>query len=126
MLQAIERGWVQQEIQNAAYDYQRRVEAGDAIVVGVNKFTRENEPGVPTQRIDPELEQRQVERLRALRTKRSQSRWQQGIDAIQERARNGGNLMPAILEAVESNCTVGEIAGTLRSVFGEYRESVVI
>ena len=58
MLQAIERGWVQQEIQNAAYDYQRRVETGDAIVVGVNKFTRENEPGVPTQRIDPELDQR--------------------------------------------------------------------
>jgi methylmalonyl-CoA mutase, N-terminal domain len=126
MLQAIERGWVQQEIQNAAYDYQRRVETGDAIVVGVNRFTRDNEPGVPTQRIDPELEQRQVERLRALRAKRSQSRWQQGIDAVKESARNGGNLMPAILEAVESNCTVGEIAGTLRSVFGEYRETVVI
>ena len=126
MLQAIERGWVQQEIQNAAYDYQRRVETGDAIVVGVNRFTRDNEPGVPTQRIDPELEQRQVDRLRALRTKRSQSRWQQGIDAVKESARNGGNLMPAILEAVESNCTVGEIAGTLRSVFGEYRETVVI
>jgi methylmalonyl-CoA mutase N-terminal domain/subunit len=126
MLQAIERGWVQQEIQNAAYDYQRRVETGEAIVVGVNKFTRENEPGVPTQPHDPELEQRQVERLRALRAKRSQSRWQQGIDAVKERARNGGNLMPAIVEAVESNCTVGEIAGTLRSVFGEYQETVVI
>jgi methylmalonyl-CoA mutase, N-terminal domain len=126
MLRAIERGWVQQEIQNAAYDYQRRVETGDAVVVGVNKFTRENEPGVPTQRIDPELEQRQVERLRALRTSRSQTRWQRGIGAVKERAKDGGNLMPAILEAVESNCTVGEIAGTLRSVFGEYRETVVI
>jgi methylmalonyl-CoA mutase N-terminal domain/subunit len=126
MLQAIERGWVQGEIQNAAYDYQRRVETGDAVVVGVNKFTRDNEPGVPTQRHDPDLERRQVERLQALRTKRSQTRWQQGIDAVQERARNGDNLMPAILEAVESNCTVGEIAGTLRSVFGEYRETVVI
>jgi methylmalonyl-CoA mutase N-terminal domain/subunit len=72
------------------------------------------------------LEQREVERLRAMRAKRSQSRWQQGIDAVKERARNGGNLMPAILEAVESNCTVGEIAGTLRTVFGEYRETVVI
>ena len=126
MLRAIERGWVQQEIQNAAYDYQRRVETGDAIVVGVNKFTRDNEPGVPTQRHDPDLERRQVERLQALRAKRSQTRWQQGIDAVKERARNGDNLMPAILEAVESNCTVGEIAGTLRSVFGEYQESVVI
>jgi methylmalonyl-CoA mutase N-terminal domain/subunit len=126
MLRAIERGWVQQEIQNAAYDYQRRVETGEAVVVGVNKFTRDNEPGTPTQRHDPDLERRQVERLQALRTKRSQSRWQQGIDTVKERARNGGNLMPAILEAVESNCTVGEIAGTLRSVFGEYQETVVI
>jgi methylmalonyl-CoA mutase N-terminal domain/subunit len=126
MLRAIERGWIQQEIQNAAYDYQRKVESGEATVVGVNKFQRENEPGVPLQRIDPALEQRQVERLRALRAKRSQSRWQQGIDAVKERARNGANLMPSILEAVESNCTVGEIAGALRGVFGEYRESVVI
>jgi methylmalonyl-CoA mutase N-terminal domain/subunit len=126
MLRAIERGWVQQEIQNAAYDYQRRVETGDAVVVGVNKFTRDNEPGVPTQRHDPDLERRQVERLQALRTKRSQSRWQQGIDTVTNRAKSGENLMPAILEAVESNCTVGEIAGTLRSVFGEYRETVVI
>ena len=126
MLRAIERGWVQQEIQNAAYDYQRRVETGEATVVGVNKFTRDNEPGVPTQGHDPDLERRQVERLRALRAKRSQSRWQQGTDAVKERARDGGNLMPAILEAVESNCTVGEIAGTLRTVFGEYRETVVI
>jgi methylmalonyl-CoA mutase N-terminal domain/subunit len=126
MLRAIERGFVQQEIQNAAYDYQRRVETGDAVVVGVNRFTRDNEPGVPTQRHDPDLEQRQVERLRALRTKRSQSRWQQGVDAVKERARNGNNLMPAIVDAVESNCTVGEIAGALREVFGEYRETVVI
>jgi methylmalonyl-CoA mutase, N-terminal domain len=126
MLQAIERGWVQGEIQNAAYSYQRRVETGEAVVVGVNKFTRDNEPGVPTQRHDPDLEQRQVERLQALRAKRSQQRWQQGIDAVKERAKGGDNLMPAILEAVESNCTVGEIAGALRSVFGEYRESVVI
>ena len=126
MLQAIERGWVQQEIQNAAYDYQRRVESGEATVVGVNKFTRDNEPGVPLQRIDPALEQRQVERVRALRAKRSKERWQQGIDAVRERARNGSNLMPAIVEAVESNCTVGEIAGALREVFGEYHESVII
>jgi methylmalonyl-CoA mutase N-terminal domain/subunit len=126
MLQAIERGWVQQEIQNAAYDYQRRVESGEATVVGVNQFTRDNEPGVPLQAHDPDLERRQVERLKALRAKRSEERWQQGINAVKERARSGGNLMPAILEAIESNCTVGEIAGTLREVFGEYRETVVI
>jgi methylmalonyl-CoA mutase, N-terminal domain len=126
MLRAIERSWVQQEIQNAAYDYQRRVESGDAVVVGVNKFTRDNEPGVPTQRHDPDLERRQVERLQALRQRRSQSRWQQGIDTVTNRAKSSENLMPAILEAVESNCTIGEIAGALRSVFGEYHETVVI
>ncbi len=78
MLQAIERGWVQQEIQNAAYDYQRHVETGEAVVVGVNKFTRDNEPGVPTQRHDPDLEQRQVERLQALSAKRSQAKMAAG------------------------------------------------
>ncbi len=126
MLAAIERGWVQSEIQNAAYDYQRAVETGEAIVVGVNRFTRENEPGVPLQRIDPELERRQVERVRALRARRSATRWQAGMDGVIERARSGANLMPAILEAVESECTVGEIAGAMRGVFGEYQETVVV
>ena len=79
-----------------------------------------------TKRIDPELEHRQVERLRALRLRRDGSRWQAGIDGVVERARSGGNLMPAIVEAVDSYCTVGEIASALRSVFGEYQETVVI
>ena len=92
----------------------------------VHDFLQRNKPGVSLQRIDPELERRQVERLQALRAKRSKERWQQGIDAVKESAHNGCNLMPAILEAVESNCTVGEIAGALREVFGEYRETVVI
>ena len=126
MLRAIERGWVQGEIQNAAYDYQRAVESGEAVVVGVNRFTRENEPGVPLQRIDPELEQKQVERLRALRLRRDSSRWQAGIDGVVAHARSGENLMPAIVEAVDSYCTVGEIAAAMRGVFGEYRETVVI
>ncbi len=126
MLAAIERGWVQGEIQNAAYDYQRAVESGEAVVVGVNRFTRDNEPGVPTQRMDPELERKQIERVRALRARRSASLWQAGIDGVVDRARSGGNLMPAILEAVESECTVGEIAGALRGVFGEYQETVVV
>ncbi len=126
MLRAIERGWVQGEIQNAAYEYQREVESGDAVVVGVNRFARENEPGVPIQRMDPELEGKQVERLRALRLRRGSSRWQAGMDGVVRRARSGENLMPAIVEAVESYCTVGEMAGALRSVFGEYRETVVI
>lgn len=126
MLRAIERGYVQQEIQNAAYDYQQAVDAGEAVVVGVNHFTRGEEPGIPLQRIDESLEQKQVERVRALRVRRDRGRWQGGIRAVQDAARNGTNLMPAILEAVESCVTVGEIATALRGVFGEYREAVVI
>jgi methylmalonyl-CoA mutase N-terminal domain/subunit len=126
MLRAIEQGYVQQEIQNAAYEYQRAVDTGDAIVVGVNRFTRENEPGIPLQRIDESLERKQVERLRALRARRDATRWQAALRSVEDAARNGANLMPAILEAVESHATVGEIASTLREVFGEYREAVVI
>lgn len=126
MLQAIERGYVQQEIQNAAYEYQRAVDSGQAIVVGVNRFTRADEPGIPLQRIDESLERKQVERLRALRARRDRARWQSALRAVEDAARTGTNLMPPILEAVESYATVGEIAGALRGVFGEYQEAVVI
>ena len=95
MLRAIERGWVQTEIQNAAYDYQRAVESGDQVVVGVNKFAREHEPGMPLQKIDAALEQRQVERVRALRFKRDGIAWQSSIQRVIDIAREGGNLMPA-------------------------------
>ena len=126
MLPAIERGWVQQEIQNAAYEYQRAVDTGEAIVVGVNRFTRDEEPDTPIQRIDESLERRQVERLQALRARRDQTRWQSSLNLVRDHARSGVNLMPAILEAVESYATVGEIAAAMRDVFGEYQESVVI
>ncbi|TCK72648.1 acyl-CoA mutase large subunit family protein [Acidipila rosea] len=126
MRRAIEKGWVQQEIQSAAYEYQQAVDSGEAVVVGVNRFSRENEPGIPIQRIDEQLERRQVERLRALRARRDATRWAEAVSRVKEHARSGANLMPAILEAVESYATVGEIAGAMREVFGEYRESVVI
>ncbi|MGC2162089.1 MAG: methylmalonyl-CoA mutase family protein [Silvibacterium sp.] len=126
MLRAIEKGWVQQEIQSAAYEYQRAVDSGQATVVGVNRFTREEEPSIPIQRIDELLEHRQVERLRALRDRRDHARWQASLNLVKQNARSGQNLMPAILEAVESYATVGEIASAMRDVFGEYQESVVI
>jgi methylmalonyl-CoA mutase N-terminal domain/subunit len=126
MLAAIERGWVQQEIQNAAYEYQRAVDTGEATVVGVNRFTREDDPPIPTQHIDEALERKQVDRVRALRARRNPQPWQASLDRIRDQARSGANLMPAILDAVESYATVGEIASTLREVFGEYRETVVI
>ena len=126
MLRAIEQGFVQQEIQNAAYEFQRAVDGGSAIIVGVNRFTREDEPGIPLQHMDESLERKQVEQVRALRTRRDQARWQTALQGVTDAARGGANLMPAIVNAVESYATVGEIANTLRKVFGEYRETVVI
>ena len=126
MLKAIERGFVQQEIQNAAYEYQRSVDAGEATVVGVNRFAQEQEKAVPIQRIDEALERSQVERVRALRARRNAGSWDQAITAIRDAARSGDNLMPRILAAVESYATVGEISDALRNVFGEYQETVVI
>jgi methylmalonyl-CoA mutase, N-terminal domain len=126
MLRAIERGYVQREIQNAAYGYQRAVDAKEAIVVGVNEFSSEQEVAVPIQRIDEALEGRQVERLRALRVRRDMSVYAAALRRVEEAARGGGNLMPQILHAVESYATVGEIADVLRRVFGEYRETVTV
>lgn len=126
MLHAIERGYVQREIQNAAYEFQRAVEAKEAIVVGVNAFANEREVAVPIQRIDEALEGRQVERVRALRARRDVSVHASAMRGLEDTARSGENLMPQILHAVESYATVGEIADVLRSVFGEYRESVTV
>jgi methylmalonyl-CoA mutase N-terminal domain/subunit len=126
MLKAIERGYVQQEIQNAAYEYQQAVDRGDATVVGVNRFEQEQEGPVPTLRIDESLERKQVERLRALRTKRNAGSCSTALNAVQEAARSGEDLMPRILAAVEASATVGEISDAMRKVFGEYRETVVI
>ena len=126
MLKAIERGYVQQEIQNAAYEYQQAVDRQEAVVVGVNRFQIGEEKAVPIQRIDPALEPRQVERLRALRAKRNVETWQAAIRAVEDTARSAENLMPRILAAVEANATVGEISDAMRNVYGEYKEAVVI
>jgi methylmalonyl-CoA mutase N-terminal domain/subunit len=126
MLKAIERGFIQQEIQKAAYEYQLAVDRQEATVVGVNRFEVEQETPVPIQRIDETLERKQVERLRALRTKRDEKRWAVALEGVQSAAGSGENVMPKILEAVESYATVGEISDAMRKVFGEYRETVVI
>jgi methylmalonyl-CoA mutase N-terminal domain/subunit len=117
---------VQQEIQNAAYEYQQAVDQERAIVVGVNRFEVEEEKPIPIQRIDPALEPRQVERTRALRAKRNAGTWQAALQNIEDAARSGANIMPRILAAVEAHATVGEISDAMRRVFGEYKEAVVI
>jgi methylmalonyl-CoA mutase, N-terminal domain len=126
MLKAIERGYVQQEIQNAAYEYQQRVDREEAVVVGVNRFQVENEKPIPILRIDESIERKQVEHLRALRARRDQQPWQQALASVEEAARSGANLMPHILGAVEAFATVGEISDAMRKVFGEYQQAVVI
>src|SRR3989338_6259034 len=126
MLAAIEKGWVQREIQQAAFECQRAVERGEQVVVGVNRYTAAQEGAVPTLRIDPEIEQAQVERLRRLRARREAAPVRTALARVEEAARSSENLMPPILEAVEAYATVGEIDDALRRVFGEYKESVVV
>jgi methylmalonyl-CoA mutase N-terminal domain/subunit len=126
MLRAIESGFVQGEIQKAAYDFQRTVESKDQIIVGVNDFIAEEERTIPTLRIEPEIERSQIARLSALRAKRDSARTKSALAELQRRAASAENLLPAILTAVESHATVGEISDALRRVFGEYQESVVI
>jgi methylmalonyl-CoA mutase, N-terminal domain len=126
MLQAIEAGYVQKEIQKAAFDYQRAVESKEQIVVGVNEFRAEEQRQIPTLRIDPALEREQVARLRDLRNRRDSGKTKAALAELARCASGSGNLVPAILNAVESYATVGEISDTLRSRFGEYQESVVL
>jgi methylmalonyl-CoA mutase, N-terminal domain len=126
MICAIESGFVQTEIQRAAYEFQREVEKKEQVVVGVNDFVAEDERHIPTLRIDEEIERAQVARLQALRAKRDGTRMRQALAELERRAASTENLLPAILTAVEAYATVGEISDALRRVYGEYQESVVI
>jgi methylmalonyl-CoA mutase, N-terminal domain len=121
-LRAIETGYIQNEIQNAAYEYQRAIEKGERTVVGVNRFQQQDGGAVQAFRLDPALEQSQVDSLRQVRASRSQSAVAERLAALERAARGDGNLMPPILDAAEAYATVGEISDRLRSVFGEYRE----
>ena len=131
MLRAIEAGYVQGEIQKAAFEFQRAIEKKDQIVVGVNDFIapssgEKDERAIPTLRIDEEIERSQVARLNALRARRDSARVKSTLAELHRRAGTTENLLPAILAAVEAYATVGEISDALRRLFGEYQESVVI
>jgi methylmalonyl-CoA mutase N-terminal domain/subunit len=126
MLRAIETGYVQREIQEAAYQYQRAVETGDAVVVGVNRFRADEETPVETLRVDPAVERAQVERVRALRQRRDAARAEVALTLLEEAARGTENLLPRILACVEAHATVGEISHRLRRVWGEYRENLML
>jgi methylmalonyl-CoA mutase, N-terminal domain len=126
VLRAIETGYVQQEIQQAAYEYQKKVESGEQVVVGVNRYTVDEAASIPILRVDPEIERSQVERLKKLRARRDNACVEAALKEVEATARSDRNLMPAILNAVKVYATVGEISDALRRVFGEYQESVVI
>jgi methylmalonyl-CoA mutase N-terminal domain/subunit len=124
MLRAIETGYVQKEIQEAAYDFQRAVETTEAVVVGVNKFTSNEEQTIPLLRVDEAIEREQVERLRALRDRRDAAAAANAITELEAAASGSENVLPRILTCVEAWVTVGEISNCLRKVWGEYREAV--
>ena len=126
MLRAIETGYVQREIQESAYNYQRAIETQAEIVVGVNKFQIEEEHSIQTLRIDPALENAQIERVRELRVRRNAELAEKALDKLERAAVGDDNLLPHILECVEVYATVGEISNRLRRVWGEYRETSTV
>ena len=125
-LAAIERGFQQREIQEAAYRVQRAIDSGDQIVVGVNRF-RDDEVTTPAiHQIDPDGARRQIARVRQVRAERSSEAWSGAMDELERVARDDGNLMPAILVAVRAHATVGEISDRLRVAWGEHRELITV
>ena len=125
-LHAIESGYIQREIQNSAYEYQRAIETREAIIVGVNQFQSDEESKVKTLRVDPAIEQEQIKRLRAMRDARDGGATESALVKLEDGARGDENILPRILECVEAFATVGEISNRLRRVWGEYRESVTV
>ncbi len=125
-VEAISRGFQQKEIQDSAYAYQKSIESGDQIIVGVNKFTIQNEPQPELLRIKEEVEIAQKSSLAAMKAKRDAARVRESLAALDKAARGTDNLMPHILTAVKSYATLGEIADVFREVFGKHRETVVL
>jgi methylmalonyl-CoA mutase, N-terminal domain len=121
-LAAIESGFIQREIQDTAYRAQQKIDAGETVVVGVNRYATDDDPAVDVLRIDPAIEPRQIERVRLLRGARDARAWRQSLDAVETAARGTDNLVPHVIRAVEARATVGEISDALRAVFGEHRE----
>jgi methylmalonyl-CoA mutase N-terminal domain/subunit len=122
-LQAIEHGFIQGEIQKAAFEFQKAVERGEAVVVGVNRFRMEEGRKIPTFRLNPAIERAQIERLRQVRAGRDSKMVTEHLQKLEQAARGLENLIPLILAAADAYATLGEISDRLRSVFGEYREA---
>ncbi|HEX8564397.1 MAG TPA: methylmalonyl-CoA mutase family protein [Pyrinomonadaceae bacterium] len=126
MLKAIENGYPQREIQEAAYEYQRAVEKQEEIVVGVNRFRSDEGESIPILRVDEAIGRNQIERVRAVRERRDKVAAENALAKLEEAARGTENMLPRILDCVENYVTVGEISHRLRKVWGEYREAVTV
>ena len=126
MVEAIERGYPQREIQDSAYRTQRAIESGEQVIVGVNQFQQETEAPVPVLKVDAKVEQDQVERIAAFRARRDADVTAAALVALGDTARGDGNMMPAIVHAVRSQATLGEIADGMRAVFGRHAEVLVV
>jgi methylmalonyl-CoA mutase N-terminal domain/subunit len=125
-LAALDAGFQQRQIQESAYRTQRAVDAGDQVVVGVNRFRDEASVSPPTQKIDPEGERRQVAGVRRVREERDPAAWTAALARLDDAARGTDNLMPPLIEAVKAYATVGEIADRLRAAWGVHRELITV
>jgi methylmalonyl-CoA mutase N-terminal domain/subunit len=123
---AIERGYIQQEIQDSAYKYQMEIESNDRIVVGMNKFQIKEGAPKGLLRVDPVVGELQKKKLENLRQERDNNKVNIALEALKNAAQTDENLMPFILEAVRTYATLGEVCGVLRGVFGEYQQSVIL
>jgi methylmalonyl-CoA mutase N-terminal domain/subunit len=122
MVAAIEKGFPQREIQDSAYQYQKAVERGEQVIVGVNKYEMEEESQIPTLVIDESVRDHQVERLEQARARRDEGAVTNSLNKLKQAAQQGENTMPATIEAVRAYSTLGEICSALRDVYGVYEE----
>jgi methylmalonyl-CoA mutase N-terminal domain/subunit len=120
-VKAIEQGFIQDEIAKSAYEHQRKVELNETIIVGVNKYQVGDELPIPMLRIDDSIRAIQSEKIKAIRAKRNHAKCDHLLQELNDCANDGRNIMPVVIEAVENRCTLGEIADTLREVFGEFK-----
>jgi methylmalonyl-CoA mutase N-terminal domain/subunit len=125
-VKAIERGYIQKEIQDSAYKYQMEIESNERIVVGMNKFQIQEGSPKGLLRVDPAVGELQKQKLETLRNERDNNKVNAALEALKKAAQTDENLMPFIIDAVRTYATLGEICGILREVFGEYQQSVIL
>jgi methylmalonyl-CoA mutase N-terminal domain/subunit len=125
IIQAVERGYPQKEIADSAYRFQQQVERGERVIVGVNKFQGNEEITIPVLQIDPEIERRQIERIRSVRARRDAAKYSKAMGALRDACMSDKNLVPFVLDAVRAEATLGEISDVFREAYGVYREPAV-